>query len=139
MGNVGDSGFMVLRKTSEKFQIVTPPIFQRYGETPFQIGSLITPEMEETGIMNSKPGEGIPNYFYLQRGDVLLAATDGVWDNLTFKGILGVCENVDAKIGSGKEFCREFTWKIMKDIMKGDGYGLGWRKFDDVTMISVKI
>lgn len=121
---------MVLSSNTEdgKYSIKHYPQFQRSFEVPCQIGCKITLEMENFGYVNTRPGEGIPFWFELNEGDVILAGTDGLWDNLTLEHIVSISNSVE-----NDHFCQNFVHQLMRTIMKD------WKKFDDVTLISCEI
>lgn len=133
---VGDSGVIVLRRkeNSTEYQVHQDLVVQQINGVPLQIACKITPEMVLQGVMNTLPGEGIPGCMLVKPDDILLAASDGLWDNRTTAEILQTCNDIvkqgDERTGT---FCEALLSKIMQDIQDQ------WRKFDDVTMVAVKI
>ena len=85
--------------------------------------------------MNSRPGEGLPSFFVdLKPSDVLIVATDGLWDNLTVAQILQASWQVDKEHPAGQEgFCKSLLESLMRSITSD------WRKYDDVTMVAVQV
>lgn len=75
--NIGDSGFMVVRhgrvihKSEEQ---------QHYFNTPFQLS--LPPPGYQQNVLSDQPDSAITNNFPVEDGDVILIATDGVFDNL---------------------------------------------------------
>lgn len=75
--NIGDSGFMVVRhgkvihKSEEQ---------QHYFNTPFQLS--LPPPGYQANVLSDQPDSAITNNFPVEDGDVILVATDGVFDNL---------------------------------------------------------
>ncbi|KAF2902119.1 hypothetical protein ILUMI_04068 [Ignelater luminosus] len=75
--NIGDSGFMVVRhgrvihKSEEQ---------QHYFNTPFQLS--LPPPGYQANVLSDQPDSAITNNFPVEDGDVILLATDGVFDNL---------------------------------------------------------
>lgn len=75
--NIGDSGFMVVRhgrvihRSEEQ---------QHYFNTPFQLS--LPPPGYQANVLSDQPDSAITNNFPVEDGDVILIATDGVFDNL---------------------------------------------------------
>jgi len=132
---VGDSGVIVLRRkeNSPEYQVLQGLVVQQMGGAPLQIACKITPEMEEEGVMNNRPGEGIPGCILVKPDDILLAASDGLWDNRTTEEILRTCNRLVKSENLETSFCEALLSTIMRDIQNQ------WRKYDDVTMIAVKV
>ncbi|CAH0563542.1 unnamed protein product [Brassicogethes aeneus] len=75
--NIGDSGYMVVRRGKV---IHRSEEQQHYFNTPFQL-SLPPPGYQE-GVLSDTPDTAITDNFPVEDGDVILVATDGVFDNL---------------------------------------------------------
>lgn len=77
--NLGDSGFLVWRngKIIHKSQEQT-----HYFNAPFQL-TLLPEQMETQGFIIDTPESSDMDAFELQKGDVVLLATDGLWDNVS--------------------------------------------------------
>ncbi|XP_022917110.1 protein phosphatase PTC7 homolog [Onthophagus taurus] len=75
--NIGDSGYMVVRngrvvrKSEEQ---------QHYFNTPFQLS--LPPPGHQEDVLSDQPDSAITDNFHVEDGDVILLATDGVFDNL---------------------------------------------------------
>ena len=69
--NLGDSGFIVLRKDKVIFQ---SPTQQYQFNFPYQIGY-------DTSLNNS-PDQAEDFCIVVQPGDIIVTGTDGLWDNL---------------------------------------------------------
>ncbi|MEE6503934.1 hypothetical protein FKM82_005017 [Ascaphus truei] len=75
--NLGDSGFLVVRggevvhRSDEQ---------QHYFNTPFQL-SIAPPEAEGV-VLNDSPNAADSSSFDVQLGDIILTATDGLFDNM---------------------------------------------------------
>ena len=75
--NLGDSGFVVVRNN----EIVHRSIEQQhYFNCPFQLA--ILPGEQENLLMQDKPESASQSQFKLIEGDLIVLATDGLWDNL---------------------------------------------------------
>lgn len=74
--NVGDSGFTVFRQG----KLVFKSSFQSIGLAPYQLAK-IPKRFQESGSMDTKPNEADVGRFSLLEGDIIVLATDGVWDN----------------------------------------------------------
>ncbi|XP_018333385.1 protein phosphatase PTC7 homolog [Agrilus planipennis] len=75
--NIGDSGFMVVRKGRV---IHKSEEQQHYFNTPFQLS--LPPPGYRAEVLSDQPDSAITNNFPVEDGDVILVATDGVFDNL---------------------------------------------------------
>ncbi|OQS02237.1 phosphatase [Thraustotheca clavata] len=74
--NLGDSGFCIIRNGSVWFRSA----FQSIGLAPFQLAK-IPPRFRVIGAMENMPDEANTGEIELQDGDIIVLATDGVWDN----------------------------------------------------------
>lgn len=90
--NIGDSGFMVVRqgeiihKSEEQ---------QHYFNTPFQLS--LPPPGHDHNVLSDSPDSADTLSFSVKKGDVILVATDGVFDNVPERLLLDVlkeCEGV---------------------------------------------
>ncbi|XP_011187506.1 protein phosphatase PTC7 homolog [Zeugodacus cucurbitae] len=90
--NIGDSGFMVVRqgeiihKSEEQ---------QHYFNTPFQLS--LPPPGHGHNVLSDSPDSADTLSFSVKEGDVILVATDGVFDNVPERLLLDVlkeCEGV---------------------------------------------
>ncbi|CAF4804577.1 unnamed protein product, partial [Rotaria socialis] len=80
--NIGDSGFMLIRQN--KLIIRSHPQYHR-GSSPFQLSSLPTTQSftsNTTRLYHDKPSDGEYIEHNLEIGDLLLIASDGLFDNL---------------------------------------------------------
>lgn len=75
--NIGDSGFMVVRRGKV---IHKSEEQQHYFNTPFQLS--LPPPGYQANVLSDQPDSAITNNFPVEDGDVILVATDGVFDNL---------------------------------------------------------
>lgn len=85
--NIGDSGFIVVRKG----QIIhRSEEQQHYFNTPFQL-SLPPPGQN---VLSDSPDSADTLSFPVENGDVILAATDGVFDNVPTDLLLDILKTV---------------------------------------------
>ncbi|XP_037936599.1 protein phosphatase PTC7 homolog [Teleopsis dalmanni] len=88
--NIGDSGFMVVRsgeivhKSEEQ---------QHYFNTPFQLS--LPPPGHGHNVLSDSPDSADTLSFPVKDGDVILVATDGVFDNVPEKLLLDVLKEVE--------------------------------------------
>ncbi|CAG9774033.1 unnamed protein product [Ceutorhynchus assimilis] len=75
--NIGDSGFMVVRKGRI---IRRSEEQQHYFNTPFQLS--LPPPGYRADVLSDRPESASSDNFQVEDGDVILVATDGVFDNL---------------------------------------------------------
>lgn len=88
--NIGDSGFMVVRKG----EIVHKSDEQQhYFNTPFQLS--LPPPGHDHNVLSDSPDSADTLSFAVKEGDVILVATDGVFDNVPEKLLLDVLKEVE--------------------------------------------
>lgn len=85
--NIGDSGFMVVRKGSIVHQSEEQT---HYFNTPYQLSS----PFHNSNVLSDRPESADEISFPVQKGDVILVATDGVFDNLPNSLILDTLTQV---------------------------------------------
>ncbi|KDO26218.1 hypothetical protein SPRG_08580 [Saprolegnia parasitica CBS 223.65] len=74
--NLGDSGFCIVRNGAVWFRSA----FQSIGLAPYQLAK-IPPRFRVMGAMENMPSEANTGEIELEDGDLIVLATDGVWDN----------------------------------------------------------
>lgn len=84
--NIGDSGFIVVRKGAVVYQSEEQT---HYFNTPFQLS---TPYLNN--ILSDRPEAAAQNSFAVLDGDVILVATDGVFDNVPVNLLLDTLKQV---------------------------------------------
>ncbi|CAG9865077.1 unnamed protein product [Phyllotreta striolata] len=75
--NIGDSGFMVVRRGKV---IRRSEEQQHYFNTPFQLS--LPPPGYRQEVLSDRPDAALTDNIPVEDGDVILVATDGVFDNL---------------------------------------------------------
>lgn len=86
--NIGDSGFIVVRGG----QIVhRSEEQQHYFNTPFQL-SLPPPGLDN--VLSDRPESADTMNFPVEKGDIILVATDGVFDNVPMKLLVDTLSEV---------------------------------------------
>lgn len=75
--NIGDSGYMVVRRGEVVHRSEEQ---QHYFNTPFQLS--LPPPGHQEGVLSDTPDAATTHNFPVEDGDVILVATDGVFDNL---------------------------------------------------------
>ncbi|UJR24670.1 hypothetical protein I4U23_006043 [Adineta vaga] len=91
--NIGDSGFMLIRQN--KLIIRSNPQYHR-GSSPFQLSSFPTTQIfssNTTRLYHDKPSDGEYIEHNLEIGDLLLIASDGLFDNLYEDFIVQIINN----------------------------------------------
>mmetsp|Transcript_48048 Transcript_48048/g.75028 ORF Transcript_48048/g.75028 Transcript_48048/m.75028 type:complete len:158 (-) Transcript_48048:69-542(-) len=84
--NLGDSGFLLLRRQEGGYQIVLRSKEQQHHfNMPFQLGTDSSDRPEHAERVE------VP----VEVGDVVLLATDGVWDNMFEDEIKNMVEEID--------------------------------------------
>ncbi|KAJ8508007.1 hypothetical protein ON010_g18912 [Phytophthora cinnamomi] len=74
--NLGDSGFVVIRNG----EIIFRSRFQYYGRAPYQLAK-IPLRFKQYGAIENHPDDADSGEIDVQDGDLVVLATDGVWDN----------------------------------------------------------
>ncbi|KAH8286681.1 hypothetical protein KR018_009969 [Drosophila ironensis] len=87
--NLGDSGFMLVRHGAVVFRSMEQ---QHQFNSPFQLA--IPPEGQESTVFSDSPDRANLTDFQTQPGDVLLLATDGVFDNVPEHILVDVMGNM---------------------------------------------
>ncbi|XVF51290.1 hypothetical protein PTKIN_Ptkin04bG0173100 [Pterospermum kingtungense] len=137
--NMGDSGFMLIR---QGVSIYKSPIQQHYFNCPYQLGN---------SANSSKPWQAQVIKLAVEPGDVIIAGSDGLFDNLSESQIL---ETAATGIEQGLH-PEEVAWSVAQQayhismdkeaitpfmqasIMAGQGHIGG--KQDDITVIVSRI
>lgn len=81
--NIGDSGFLVVR---DGLVVHRSQEQQHYFNTPFQLS--LPPPGTNAHVLSDRPESAETLEFPVKEGDILMVATDGVFDNLTDSAIV---------------------------------------------------
>jgi len=139
--NLGDSGFMVCRtgKIVHKSKEQT-----HYFNAPFQL-TLLPEHFEFEEIIMDTPEKADVHEIELQSGDIVLLATDGLWDNVPETTIVEALRGVDAttlqaacnslaliarRLSHDEEIASPFAVKAEKHGISAPG-----GKPDDITLV----
>lgn len=87
--NIGDSGFMVVRKGEIVHRSEEQ---QHYFNTPFQLS--VPPPGHGGNVLSDSPESADTLSFPVKDGDVILVATDGVFDNVPTNLLLDTLKEV---------------------------------------------
>lgn len=87
--NIGDSGFIVVRKGEIVHRSEEQ---QHYFNTPFQLS--LPPPGHGDNVLSDSPESADTLSFTVKDGDVILVATDGVFDNVPTKLLLDTLKEV---------------------------------------------
>lgn len=88
--NLGDSGFVIIRNNKIVFRSQEQ---YHYFNAPFQLALL--PSMnDEESLFSDKPQTADIHSFQLIEGDLIVLATDGLWDNLSESHLLLKTSNI---------------------------------------------
>lgn len=90
--NIGDSGFIVIRKGEIVHKSEEQ---QHYFNTPFQLS--LPPPGNANRVLSDSPESADRNSFPVEDGDVILVATDGVFDNVPKKLLLETLREVEGE------------------------------------------
>lgn len=95
--NIGDSGYMVVRRGKV---IHRSEEQQHYFNTPFQLS--LPPPGYQQDVLSDRPDAAITDNFPVEDGDVILVATDGVFDNLPHNLIVNELIKVQGERCAGR-------------------------------------
>jgi len=109
--NLGDSGFIIIRKKEVIYQTREK---QHFFNAPYQL-SILPEKMKNdaTSIMDS-PEDAIVDQTYVQAGDVVVLATDGLFDNMFLDEIVDI---VSEHLGDELEsISNNMEWENSSDL-----------------------
>jgi len=118
--NIGDSGFIVIRDGKVAYQTHE---LQHYFNAPYQL-SVLPDEMKNDpiNIMDS-PNDAIIDQCTVEKGDVIVLGTDGLWDNIFNEEIItklaSSIEKIDDIQSQIKQINEEFYQLKQKQQQKG--------------------
>eukprot|EP01063_Lacrimia_lanifica_P017845 TRINITY_DN24830_c0_g1_i1.p1 TRINITY_DN24830_c0_g1~~TRINITY_DN24830_c0_g1_i1.p1 ORF type:complete len:285 (+),score=108.76 TRINITY_DN24830_c0_g1_i1:58-912(+) len=119
--NLGDSGFVLLRD----HKIVNTSDPQRCSfNAPHQL-AVIPKSLQNQGFIQTEPYEATNDHFEVEKGDVLVLATDGLWDNVDLDQISAISKDFT----DVSEFAKQL-------VVAGSTRP---RKPDDVTVVAARI
>ncbi|PUU82183.1 phosphatase 2C-like domain-containing protein [Tuber borchii] len=92
VANLGDSGFLIIRQG--RVHYVSSPQTHAFN-TPYQLAMipkklLVQSKQYGGGPLSDQPSDASVSTHSLRNGDVVVFATDGVWDNLSSQEILRI-------------------------------------------------
>jgi len=102
VANLGDSGFVVLRPGKVAYK--SEPQTHAFN-TPYQLSKLTREMQAQRAIfggsvaISEKPTAADDTSHALRQGDVVVFASDGLWDNLSSMDVLGVISSLMEKEG----------------------------------------
>lgn len=143
--SIGDSSYIIFRKDNKKYFIYFKSIAQQHGyDFPFQLGT--------NAIRSDSPKYALLNNHDVLKGDIVLLATDGLFDNMYDKDILGLInEFLDKKDFNGNEISKALAEKSFDLSMdtkyvspfelysKTFGKNFTGGKSDDITIVVGKL
>lgn len=127
--NVGDSSLVIVRGGREAMMEVT-----RHGSTfsaPTQL-ALIPQAMQGQGFCDDRPEDGVIDKGDLERGDVLIFASDGVLDNLEVHTIGEIVRRTKESKGTHARSAGEISRALLLESQRGP-------KVDDMTVLVLAI
>ncbi|ESO04675.1 hypothetical protein HELRODRAFT_99567 [Helobdella robusta] len=146
--NLGDSGFLVIRdgRIIHKSEEQT-----HYFNTPFQLA--LAPTMVPGAFISDSPDSAQSTTFSVEEGDLILIATDGLFDNLNDQVILKHLSNL--KAGSSLADLQKVANEIANEAHKcgfnpshrspfsinaaNNGFNVIGGKPDDVTVLLAQV
>ncbi|CAI5443975.1 unnamed protein product [Caenorhabditis angaria] len=143
--NLGDSGFMVVRNG----KVISKSREQvHYFNAPFQLTS---PPDGYQNFIGDKPEMADRDELDVKKGDIIILATDGVWDNLSETQVLEQLKSLDAKKRNVQEVCNSLALTARRLAFdsnhnspfamkaKEHGFSAPGGKPDDITLVLLLI
>uniref|UniRef100_H2YPQ3 Protein phosphatase n=1 Tax=Ciona savignyi TaxID=51511 RepID=H2YPQ3_CIOSA len=141
--NLGDSGFMVVRKGEVVHRSSEQ---QHFFNTPFQLS--VPPAEHRAEVLNDAAEDADTASFDLELGDIILTATDGLFDNMPDHAILkelstlkdSQYESIKRTVWNLAEQARDLSYDpdyfspFAKQARK-NGYNVTGGKPDDITIL----
>jgi len=150
--NLGDSGFSILRSTSVMYKQEAQTHF---FNCPKQLAKLPSNSKQFTGSCNDLPSDGAPYQMRLRDGDVIIAYTDGLSDNVFSSEMASMCSLISRAGGTDdyqvqaiadtmvtySRSCMVNKTRVSPFERRGAREGMYFRggKLDDVTVIVVLV
>ncbi|KAE9969663.1 hypothetical protein EG328_006716 [Venturia inaequalis] len=105
VANLGDSGYAHL--TPFRLSSISPPQTHAFN-TPFQLSKMPPKMLEQVALFGNKPyaesaADAALTTHKLSHGDVLVFATDGVWDNLSPQDTLQIVSKIMLNTGAWRD------------------------------------
>lgn len=119
VANLGDSGFMHLGLNAVRH--LTQPQTHAFN-TPYQLSKTPQRMLVQMAVfggpatLSDLPKESSVTHHKVRHGDVLVFATDGVWDNLSPQDALGIVSRHMVDLGAWVE--RDGTLEVGQDLAK---------------------
>ncbi len=119
--NIGDSGYIIIRDN----KVVFTSNIHRDGNTSTKQLAVIPKRFSKLDCIKNNPDESIIDTFTVENNDIIIMATDGLWDNICdIDNICIIVSNLDINL-------------IAKELIK---IALNnYEKPDDITVIVSKI
>jgi len=141
--NLGDSGFMVVREGRVVHRSTDQ---QHFFNCPYQLA--IPPQESKSAAVDDRAEDADTASYNLQIGDIILAATDGLFDNMSDKLIVKELQKLEdenpeslkkmarslAEQARDLSFDTEYMSPFSKEARK-NGYYMRGGKPDDITII----
>lgn len=143
--SLGDGSVLILRFVDEKPVILLKTNAQQHSfNTPFQICN--SPPNSGHEYISDSPNEGDSYEVSLTEGDIIVAGSDGLWDNLYLQDIIYIVQLHKADIHKLAKVLAYKAYQLSKSNAKtpfeeevADKYGEGhWKggKPDDISVVT---
>eukprot|EP01060_Flectonema_neradi_P006675 TRINITY_DN14531_c0_g1_i1.p1 TRINITY_DN14531_c0_g1~~TRINITY_DN14531_c0_g1_i1.p1 ORF type:complete len:254 (+),score=27.13 TRINITY_DN14531_c0_g1_i1:110-871(+) len=119
---LGDSLYMIIREPGEVMKVSKPGLCGY--NAPQQLA--VVPKKYGEGMIESHPFEAANGDEEVLAGDVIVMATDGLWDNVDVNEIMAVYKDVGSNLS---EFCKQLVIAACTRP----------RKPDDVTIVCARV
>ena len=95
--NIGDSGYIILRPKLTKLTCIFKSEIQQYDfNFPYQLSHTESGEINYKAVIES----GNSQTFQLQKGDIVIIGTDGVFDNLFTTEIISIIQPIYSNLSN---------------------------------------
>jgi protein phosphatase PTC7 len=82
------------------------------------VHTLLKWEATPTSFISDSPQDALTYTFNLQPGDIIVAATDGLWDNMQIAEILSIAEALSQRNKDPETFCVELARELVETAAK---------------------
>jgi len=127
--NLGDSGFMVIRGE----EVVLFSEFQREDNVPRQL-AMVPERFQHIRAIQSDPSEAEVLQVELMEGDIIICATDGLWDNIPCgtSWQVGLPSMIHSMVSQGMSM-QDVAKTLVETAVKAN------IKPDDVTVVAARV
>jgi protein phosphatase PTC7 len=143
--SLGDGSILILRFVDDKPVILLKTNSQQHSfNTPFQICN--SPPNSSHVYISDSPYEGDSYEVSLREGDIIIAGSDGLWDNLYLQDIIYIVQLHKSDLHKLAKFLADKAYQLSKSCAKtpfeeevalkyGEGHWKGGKP-DDISVVT---